>query len=876
MNKEKIELKIPGLYLLSYNLIVQMPTSVGAHFHSQIIIKDTQVVEGSTCQRGGAPKIFTCTTTLLVNLMEKTNLSVQVLTKDSTKSKQSVQISTASRFTVTLLGDTRSHPAFKLNVKAPGKAHSVKAKSSDTRSLNECTFPNTNFFQSGPVYSSKAKTFHGGKDIGFLLLNNVQLNLQNDGYLSSVVGSGSSNMMVYSKDHKKSRFSLPGSDVTLDSQFYFNVSAEAPKTAFNWQPEAGSVVSGVYIDNKETMIYLKAQLKQNAKLQCSSQWTQVAISDWNLLTPLTSIGEITKTGIQISKSGFYLTSLNFAVKANTSSTVISVAIFLDQETLLFGNETSPADGKFSIFLQGVVETPGGRNIEVKVKCGKPTEITYTKGGGIFAYKVDELKTSPGMRKRFTEHYLYGDKKIGSFYPTYYYNSDGDFEEFRQDIKNNDWKLTVARSGVYLISVVGYAHTHSYNTGENFEVGFLSQANISENAVCSLDSAPLYFKDSSNRNDESLSLTGFVSLNKDEVAGFLGRYDYYSVSYSSRFYMTLQFVGDVETSNSFIVNIQRDTALAKGQNQQLKGKPWISSKKCGQYTTKDVPTPFDKYKALYTGYYVVAMNMVLEHKDGSDFGFCLTINGKSMTDVGGVKGLNVGCFKRHLKTENHTSISTVSSSDLLYLQEGNQLSVQWSTSLALTISKKSSFSVFYLGTAGSILGLSWIIKKAELQAMPSYSSRYHYHHHYHHHYYDDDRDFSDYIVKGWQATVGNSKMFFQNGVKMPVKDMFVSPQDGVYMVMAKLHVKGLVQVNETCGVKFQLAVDGKVLDFAFKEDFTGSRNTLSFTTTLRLEKWQGVTVRISWARVKCKNMNVEPGSSFAVVYLGKLEISIWRK
>ena len=842
-------------------------TKPGAQFHSEIIVNGSKAVEGSTCQRGSAPLKSTCTTSTLINLNEKTNLALHVWMKDDSKKKQPVEISNSTRLTVISLGHTRSHPAFKLNIKAPNTAYNVKANDNKMQSLTEYTLPNTSFFQSGPIYSSKAKTFYGGQNNSFLLLNNAKVDLQNDGYLASVVGSKSSNMMVYSKDHKQSHFSLSASDVTLDPQFYFNVSATAKKTAFKWQPEDGSVASGVYIDHKETMIYLRAQLKPTTTSYCSSQWTQIANRDWKVLAHLNNLGKVSKTGMQLSRSGFYLTSLNLAVTANTSNTVIDVAIFADNDILLSASETSPADGKFSIFLQGIVEAVSGQHIEVKVKCMKSTEFTFANGGGISVVKIDEQQSSPGMRRRFNENYLYDDE-IGSFNPRYSY-SDDTLEVFRQGINNDDWKLRVARSGVYLISVVGYAHTESYTTGENFEIGFLSHASIFENATCSLDSSPLFFRDSSNRVDESLALTGFVSLDKNEVAGFLGRYDYYTVSYTSRFYMSLQFVGDIETSSSFIANLKEDRKLQKGQNQPFKGS-WISGKTCGRFRTRDISSEIQKYNVSYSGYYMVAINLVLDHKDGSDFGFCFTVNGKTINAT--VK--NVGCFTRHLKTENHTSISTVSNSELLYLEEGDELSVQWNTSLSITISKNSSFSVFYLGTAGAIVGSSWVIQKAELTELPSFSYQYRYHYYYYHHYYDDDREYSQHLVKGWDASLPNTKMFFQNGVKTPVKDMFVSPQDGVYVVFAKLHVKGNHETNETCGVKLELAVDGAVLDFAFKDDITGTRNTLSFTTTLRLEKWQGVTVRVSWGLSQCKNMAVEPGSSFAVIYLGKVEISVW--
>ncbi|CAB4039539.1 uncharacterized protein LOC110051211 [Paramuricea clavata] len=867
-SKDEIQIKTPGLYLFSYNLVVK--ATAGGQFHSEIVVSGNAAGDGGSCQRGNAPQTFTCTTSTLLNLMEEDKVAVQVWMNDGTKAKQSsVQVSTSSRMTVTLLGDTRSHPVFKLNVQPPKTAYSTKANSKDTKTLTDFTFPNTSFFQSGAVFSNVTKTFNSGKDIGFLLLNNLQLNLQNDGYLTSVIGSEANNTMVYSKDHKKSHFSLPASDLTLDSQFYFNVSAEATKTALKWQPESGSVVSGVYVDKTENMTCFKAQLKANTKLQCSSKWTQIPVKHWNLKLLLNDIATVTKTGIQIAKSGFYLTSLNFAVKANTSNTVINVKISSAQHLNLSASETSPADGVFSIFLQAILEATSGQNVDIQVKCQTPTEITYAKGGGLFAFKVDERRTSPGMRKRFTAYhrYRYGHSdRIGSFYPYYSYGN-GNFEQFRQDIQNNNWKLTVARSGLYLITVVGYVRTYTYyyvDNTDHFELGFSSPTSMNATgATCSLDSSPLYFKDSDTKNDESLALTGFVSWDKNDIAGFLGRFGYYSVSYSSRFYMSIQFVGDKDTSSGFTATLQKDTSLAKGQNHQLPKQSWTSDKKCGQYTTKDA-AQFEKFKVSYTGYYVVAMNLVLNHGDGCDFGFCFTVGGKLIK--GGVKGSNVGCFKQHLRSENQTSTSTVSNAELLYLKAGQVLSVQLSTNLELTISKKSSFSVFYLGTAGAMLGFSSLINTAIKRPLPSYRSRY-YHYHYYYHYHDNDNDYAQYVVAGWDTTI----MGFQNGIKSSVNDTFVCSQDGVYMVMAKLHVKAQIQMNQTCKVKLQLAVDGEVLDFAFKRDVGVSANTLSFTTTLRLEKWQGLTVRLSSKLTTCTSVDIEAGSSFSVVYLGKGEV-----
>ena len=830
-------------------------------FYSQIIVNNVQVADGGSCQRGNASEIFTCTASTLLNLVENDNLAVQVWMSDGSKNKQSVQIQNSTRLTVTLLGDTRSNPAFKLSAQPPKQPYTTKPKQPDMKSLNDFTFPNASFFQSTALYSKSTKIFNSGKGNGYVLLNSVQFTQQNNGYLASALGSGASNMVVYSRDHKTSNFSLPVSDLALDSQFYFNVSGEASKSDLKWQPEAGTVVSGVYVGDKETMTAIQARLKPNQNLVCATEWTKIGIADWHLLTPLNNLGTITANGVQIVKSGFYLTSLNLAVTANISNTVIDVGIFLDQDLELSATETSPTDGKFSIFLQSVLQVTQGQDINIKVKCSKPTTLTYAKGGGIFSLKVDQTHTRPGMRKRMSLSSI-SDDEIGTLSPwSSYGSSDEGFEEFVQDIGINGWTIKVKQSGLYFISMVGYT-THPHN---NFQLAFSSPANNTDDASCPINSSPLYFKTTSNHLYSSIALTGFVWLDKDDTSGFLGQWDSFWGSYNSRFYMSLQFVGDLDTSSGFTATLQKDISLKSGNNQVLKEKSWISGKTCAKFTTKGAPTQFSKYKVLYTGYYVVSMNLVLDHKDGSDVEFCFTVNGKRLTDVGGVKGLNVGCFTQHLAVENGTRTSTLSGAELLHLEADNELSVQINTFFGLTISKKSSFSAFYLGTSGTILGFSSVINdKLELRELPSYEGYYYYWDRYD----DDNEDYAQYVVEGWQTNFPQAKMFFENGVDIHKNNMFISPQNGVYLVMVKMRISATNQVNDTCKVKLELAVDGEVLDFAFIRDFVSSVDTLSFTTTLRLEKWQGVTVRLSKKRL-CATMKVEPSSSLAILYLGKV-------
>ncbi|XP_028405950.1 uncharacterized protein LOC114528495 [Dendronephthya gigantea] len=870
VKKENIKIKSYGLYLVSYNLIVQ-PVSAGGQFSSQLT-KNGTVADGSECKRGSAPKYFTCTVSTMLELNEGDKLAVQVSMTDKS-GKKKVNVLTSSKMTVTMLGDTRSHPAFKLNVKPATNTYVTKA--TDIKQLNDFTTSINGFFQSAAIYSNHENTFHTGTNNVFFLLDNLQFDLQNDGYLSAVVGSEKTKMVAYSKDHKKSKFSVTASDISVDSQFYFNVSAKASKSDMNWKPESGSVVSGVFTGTSTTVTYVRAQLRPKGKFQCNTQWRGIGLHDWINPKFLNNPATITKSGMKISKSGFYLTSLNFAVTSNKSDAIVNVGILRNQDIILSAKETSPSDGRFSVFLQGVLDLRNGQDIEVHVKCADSIELTYAEDGGIFAYKVDELQTGPQIRRRFSANSMY-NQEVGTFYPYNWYNDPDTFEEFTQGISYDDWKISVSRSGVYLVSVVGFVKDSTWSwwdryKTDDFELGFTSPANKSKNALCSLDSSPLYFRGTSDDLDKPLALTGFVLLDKHNISGFLGRYNSLGLNYNSRLYMSIQFMGDIASSSGFAATLPKDTALNAGKKQKLKDKSWTSEKKCGKYTTKDVPENFGSYGVLYTGFYIVAVNLVIDHEDNCDFEFCFTVDGKTLKDGGEVNGLNVGCFKQRLV--NQSNITTVSGAEILHLEAGKKLSIEVNTNLGVTILKRSSFSAFYIGTAGAIIGASSAItaKEAPKRQLPDRSSR----HGFYHHYYDDD-DVDRFEVQGWKTNIPNTKMFFKRGMKYPLDSVFVSPKNGVYMVLVKLRVEGEGKWNETCEITLKLAVDGKTLDFAFEKDFHGKVNTLSFTTTLRLEKWQSVSVRFTRSRIECKNMEIVAGSTFAVVYLdsGKKAFTLW--
>ena len=830
-----------------------LSSSLQAQFQSHVILDDKRLAEGSLCERSKTPALFTCTTSTLLNMNEKSTLALQVQMTDASKKEQSAQILATTRATLTFIGDTRSHASFKLSTQPSATAYTTKAKATDMKSFSDFTFPNNSFFQSAATYSKLAKAFTTGSNNGFFLFNNAHFNLQNDGAAASIVGSADSSMTVYSKEHKKGHFSVSASDLSYNSQFYFNVSAKATGSELKWQPEKGSVVSGVYVGNHESTMSMKALLRTNAKVQCSSHWTQ--INAWKLIHN-SNLAQITRSGVQVMKDGFYVSSLNLAVTSNSSNTVIDVGIFADDEMKLFASETSP-DGTFSIFLQGVLELKNSQKIDIKIKCGAPSEITYVKGGGIFAFKVDEYQLLPGLRMRFYHHYYYyygrgGVRKLTS----YYYSSGQSAEEYSQDLVYTYSKITVPRDGVYLVAVVGYAET-----SDSCELAFTNQENISD-STCSINTLPLYFKDSSEQK-KPLAMTAFLSLKKNEVFSLIARLsNHYHWSYNSRYYMSVQFMRDASTSNGITATLEKNTTFKSGQNQQFTGKAWISGKSCGKFSTRGVPAQFGKHKILYTGYYVVSTNFVLQHQDGCVFKHCFAVNGKILSSPAGTTAMKPGCFEQTLQSNNGSRTSTVSGTELLYLEAGNDVSLQLGTTQTITITSRSSFSLFYLGTSGAVFGLNSVILKAKQRELPT---RY---------YSYNDQDKVSYTIEGWTTDVPSTKLFFKNGVKTDVKEMFVSPRDGVYMVMAKLHVNSKETMKKSdCEVKLELAVDGERLDFAFEKDFEGSVNTLSFMTTLRLEKWQGVQVRFTRKRLECGELNIGAGSSFAVVYLGEAILAL---
>ncbi|XP_046854648.1 protocadherin Fat 2-like isoform X2 [Xenia sp. Carnegie-2017] len=214
---------------------------------------------------------------------------------------------------------------------------------------------------------------------------------------------------------------------------------------------------------------------------------------------------------------------------------------------------------------------------------------------------------------------------------------------------------------------------------------------------------------------------------------------------------------------------------------------------------------------------------------------------------------------------------MSGTEILYLKENSKLSVEWFTDEDLTISKRSSFSVYYLGTSGGILGFNSVSNAVKLEKLPSYSR-----HHYYYYYYDSNDNYNQFKVTGWITSLSKSPMVFQTRTRFPVEDLFIAPRNGIYMVTTKLHVQNDVVLEGTCHVKLQVSVDGDVLDFVHKKELNQSLTTLTITTSLELEKWQGVAVHFSYDRIYCQNITVLPGGVFSVIYLdsAKQEFTLW--
>ena len=130
----------------------------------------------------------------------------------------------------------------------------------------------------------------------------------------------------------------------------------------------------------------------------------------------------------------------------------------------------------------------------------------------------------------------------------------------------------------------------------------------------------------------------------EEVSLTGQFSYWPHSYISPIYLSVHFMGDLDTSSVVTATWQKDVTFKSGENQQFKEKAWISGKSCGKYATGNVPVEFDSYKVLYTGYYVVSKNLILKHKIDGYFVFCFAVDGKRIKDINSIKGINIGCFQ----------------------------------------------------------------------------------------------------------------------------------------------------------------------------------------------------------------------------------------
>ena len=111
-HNESIEIKIPGMYLVSCNFVIKPASGVRGQFVSHFMVNRVLIAEGRKCQRGISSPLFTSSTSTLLNLEQKQTLVVHVTMTDNNKKRQSVQILISSPTTLIFIGDARSHPKF--------------------------------------------------------------------------------------------------------------------------------------------------------------------------------------------------------------------------------------------------------------------------------------------------------------------------------------------------------------------------------------------------------------------------------------------------------------------------------------------------------------------------------------------------------------------------------------------------------------------------------------------------------------------------------------------------------------------------------------------------------------------------------------------
>ena len=866
INGDEIKIKVSGLYIASCNIVVNSSSNVEGQFESQFSINGKSAKSGSPCRRNKTPQSFTCTMSTLLNLLEKDTLAVQVKMSDSSGKTESIHILASSSMSVILVGDMRSHPAFKLGVHNSGKPYVTKAKTTTMKSLNDFTLSDSTktFFQTAAMYSeldrsSNGFAFRTGSENAFFISSSIQFQLFNDGELSSVIGSAKQNEHVYGRDQTKGLASLLSSAITLDDYFYFNVSGKASDVDFKWETQPGSIASGIYVGKSECTPAFRARIISNQKAsttRCSKIWTPV--SKWTQMSRMKHAGTFNDRGFQVSEGGSYYIFLNFVFKSNVPTTV-EVGVFLDDERVLLARESTPHNSRFfSVLLQGLVVLRTHQIMNVRMKCPSSSEVTLSKDVSMSGFRVDEDPVAPGLRWTVRPsyghygYYGYVHRLVPNYYYIYLNQRSSTYYTIGANYNMSTKTTTVSRTGIYFVSVTGYLYDHTQGN-------FAFYTNPSSTSC--LDSAPLYYKDSSGYK-KYVSLNGFVFLEEGQDFGLFAVGSSYYFYYSSVVHLSLHYMGELEMASGFSSTLSKSVYVPKKTNYELTHAEWLCGGTCGKFATANVPQTFGKYKAFYSGVHIVTFNLVLNCSGICHFSVCFVINGRYLQGFD-----KQSCFERHM----NVTTTTIGGSELLYLKEGEKVSLKLNNTCEMTISNRSSFSMFYLGTKEALFGFSSVIQtsKAPLRLLLSYSS-----HRYYDYYYFNNDPSATYEVQGWTTNIGNSNIFFERGVVSPLNESFVSSKTGVYLILVKLHVKSVSQTlkqRSGCVVSAKLAVDSSVIGVGVQQAFTGEANTLSFTTTMILQKWQALTVQFKYKTVQCGNMEIKQGSSFAAVYLGKSRI-----
>ena len=527
-------------------------------------------------------------------------------------------------------------------------------------------------------------------------------------------------------------------------------------------------------------------------------------------------------------------------------------------------------------LHGVVTLETDQRVDVRIKCHSLFLINYSKDTSISAFQVDgkDLRL-PGLHWRYsvTPSYYsyYSYSNTSKLIPYNYRPTQRDTKSYTMytNYKRSTKTANTSRTGIYFVSLTG-------ELDDKTQSSFVFSTDPSSTSC--LYSSPIHFKKSNNLM-KSVSASGLVFLNKGVdfaliklPTSYHRHYSYYHYYYThnSDVYLSLQYMGDLQTTSGFSSTLNQSVHVRKGVNFELPHTKWHSDSTCGKFATADLPMTFGRYRTLYSGVHIVTFNLRLNYSGGCHVSVCYVINGRYLHSFD-----RQSCFEQHMNdTSSKVTTSTFSGSELLYMNEGEQVSLKLNNTCQATILKRSSLSSFYLGTKDVQFGFSSVIgtSKATLSALPSTS--YPYHSSYYYHNYNDIS--TTYDVRGWTTNVKNSKMFFKRGVTYLLNEMFVCSKTGAYLIFVKLHaksaVKGLKQ-SDGCIVSAQLAVDSSNTQVGVQQAFFGAANTLAFSTTIMLRKWQGLSVRFTQKTEQCGKMEIGESSSFAAVYLGRSMICL---